>query len=269
MSHAVLRCRRAGIHVAMITGDHPLTSCAIARKVNILSATSTYELRHTDPVEDGHAHQPGQHGRANSGQSSNQAPPIPLHSIDFQTSDDGVSSVVLLRDGVEYGRYQPMNSSDGDDAQQSPTVDRAKQWAAKKAAMVRGRLKNVLLNPMPPKDRHVNGLVPSDTTSISIEPEFELIPTPMSVLCPGAPLAYALVLTGSQLRLLDDYLWDWVMRHTEGVVFARTSPEQKLRIVMEYQKRGHVVAMTGDGGKIKQMAKRQDEDIATLRPSHE
>ena len=56
----------------------------------------------------------------------------------------------------------------------------------------------------------------------------------------------ALVVTGEQIELFDSIIWDWVLRHDE-IVFARTTPEQKLRIVMEAQCRGDSVAVTGDG----------------------
>jgi P-type E1-E2 ATPase len=36
LSPQVLKCKQAGIQVIMITGDHPLTAEAIAKKVNIL-----------------------------------------------------------------------------------------------------------------------------------------------------------------------------------------------------------------------------------------
>nr|WP_307334771.1 calcium-translocating P-type ATPase, SERCA-type [Caldalkalibacillus uzonensis] len=52
-------------------------------------------------------------------------------------------------------------------------------------------------------------------------------------------------LTGSQLERLND---DQFRKIAEEVtVYARVSPEHKLRIVRMLQDRGHVVAMTGDG----------------------
>ncbi|BCG58966.1 calcium-translocating P-type ATPase, SERCA-type [Paenibacillus sp. URB8-2] len=53
------------------------------------------------------------------------------------------------------------------------------------------------------------------------------------------------VLTGSQLSRMDD---DALDKLSDSVyVYARVSPEHKLRIVKSLQRHGHVVAMTGDG----------------------
>lgn len=52
-------------------------------------------------------------------------------------------------------------------------------------------------------------------------------------------------LSGSQLENMTD---DQLDKHVDNIyVFARVSPEHKLRIVKSLQRRGHVVAMTGDG----------------------
>lgn len=53
------------------------------------------------------------------------------------------------------------------------------------------------------------------------------------------------VLTGTELRKLSD---EQLMDQIEGTtVFARVSPEDKIRIVTAWQEQGAVVAMTGDG----------------------
>lgn len=59
-------------------------------------------------------------------------------------------------------------------------------------------------------------------------------------------LPRGVIVTGAHLLLFDDRMWTWLLRHEE-LVFARTTPEQKLKIVLEAQKRGEMVAVTGDG----------------------
>ncbi|MEO8696114.1 MAG: cation-translocating P-type ATPase [Acidimicrobiales bacterium] len=55
----------------------------------------------------------------------------------------------------------------------------------------------------------------------------------------------ARVLTGNDIDLLDDDTFDAAVR--EVSVYARVSPEHKLRIVNSLQVGGNIVAMTGDG----------------------
>jgi Ca2+-transporting ATPase len=53
------------------------------------------------------------------------------------------------------------------------------------------------------------------------------------------------VVTGSELNQMGQY--DLEQEIDDIYVFARVTPEHKLRIVKAFQSRGHVVAMTGDG----------------------
>ena len=46
---------------------------------------------------------------------------------------------------------------------------------------------------------------------------------------------------------MDDNELDRILKNYQEIVFARTSPTQKLRIVEGCQRAGHVVAVTGDG----------------------
>lgn len=57
---------------------------------------------------------------------------------------------------------------------------------------------------------------------------------------------HSLLLEGTSLSSLTQDEWSTVCGYDE-IVFARTSPEQKLRIVSELQAKGNYVAVTGDG----------------------
>lgn len=76
----------------------------------------------------------------------------------------------------------------------------------------------------------------------------------------------ALLLEGSQLGELDDAAWDVVCKYEE-VVFGRTTPEQKLRIVNEFKSRGNVVAVTGDGVNDAPALRASDVGIAIVTGS--
>ncbi|KAI1723202.1 e1-E2 ATPase domain-containing protein [Ditylenchus destructor] len=54
------------------------------------------------------------------------------------------------------------------------------------------------------------------------------------------------VVKGEDIPKLTDQQWDKLVAK-RSLVFARTTPEQKLRIVEECQKRKQIIAMTGDG----------------------
>lgn len=55
------------------------------------------------------------------------------------------------------------------------------------------------------------------------------------------------VIQGKDIQLLSDEEWDDIFKTSSNVVFARTTPQDKLRIVTQAQRAGHSVTMLGDG----------------------
>lgn len=92
----------------------------------------------------------------------------------------------------------------------------------------------------------------------------------------------SLVLTGEEISAFGAEDWNKCLGIYSEIVFARTTPEQKLRIVKEVKARGdNVVAVTGDGtndaplkandigiamGSGSDVAKEAGESLANLFP---
>lgn len=73
--------------------------------------------------------------------------------------------------------------------------------------------------------------------------------------------ANAIVVHGGQLKDMEDEDIDRVLQYPQ-IVFARTSPQQKLRIVEGNQRRKEIVAVTGDGVNDSPALKKADIGVA-------
>jgi cation-transporting ATPase F len=93
------------------------------------------------------------------------------------------------------------------------------------------------------------------STAAAIAREFGLIPA-----APQGPSPQGAVVTGRAMQEYSDA--DFIRAAEEHSVFARVTPEQKLRLVAALQAGGHVVAMTGDGVNDAPALKQADIGVA-------
>lgn len=81
-----------------------------------------------------------------------------------------------------------------------------------------------------------------------------------------SPIPRAVSIVGTDMNTMTDVEWARVVRYEE-LVFTRTTPEQKLMIIKQFQSHGHIIGMTGDGINDSPSLKQADIGISLIDAS--
>ena len=256
---ALETCRQAHVKVWMVTGDHPKTAKAIASKIGLLSHPNidSLELRKDDT------------GRVMMVGFANNVTELGAHTLTggVRTESDNARESKptkgrrsVLQMVVHFLRI--ISSTNYDNKFKPEPFDPAKVTRVftptpKTAEVVPT---DEIDFTAPNGDQNADGSHSPTSSSSLVDGKADKTRDVEDVKIDAddlneqwlyvAPhedqIQRGIVLNGEQLGLLDETLWSWVLRHEE-IVFARTTPEQKLLIVQQAQGRGERVAVTGDG----------------------
>ena len=222
--HSILECHSAGVKVVMVTGDHPATAEAVARNVNIIRRGSeTARSYYKKCIGGPEAFAPGDDLEYTDTKSDDFGSP--------STWNENTDPRFKERWAEEVTNFKGM-------ALYRENADDPGQWVSKpKVIDSDGTLD---IDDADPFKDYLATLTPLTTDEL-----VEDIASENAAKRISRSHLTAKVVPGWELKNMSDYEVQKAFMYRD-LVFARISPEQKLKIVNNAQAMGHVVALTGD-----------------------
>ena len=212
---SILDCHSAGVKVVMVTGDHPATAEAIARNVNIIRRGSdTARSYYKKCVAGPEAFAPGDDLEFCDTESTFFGGPK-----SWGPTTDPKQKELWAEEMTNFKGFALHNNE---------------TWVSKPKP-------NEVLVDNDPLMAFKAGL-PRLTAEEMAEDEL----AENAMMRVSRSKLTAKVVPGWELKTMTDYEVQRAFMYRD-LVFARTSPEQKLKIVNNAQAMGHIVAVTGDG----------------------